>query len=105
MPGYCLQLDANGTWALTAAETTLASGAVGAAVGGRVGRDSFDPSVAHRLEVAAAGSAISASVDGVTLAEVADTRFAGGSAAIGGGWHPLFFDDLAVRSSGGLLGD
>jgi hypothetical protein len=46
------------------------------------------------------GSAISASVDGVTLAAVTDTRFAGGSAAIGGGWHPLSFDDLAVQTSG-----
>jgi hypothetical protein len=88
MPGYCLQVFHNGTWAVVAAEDTLASGIVPVTP--------FDPAQQHELRIAAAGSSITAALDGLQLAAVTDTQFASGSAALGGGWHPISVDRITV---------
>ena len=95
MPAYCLQLDGNGTWVLAAGADSIAEGQVG--VHSRVGQR-FDPTLTHELVVSAFGTAISAYIDGIQVASVTDDRYSGGSAAIGGGWHPIAFDSFSISS-------
>lgn len=84
-PGYCLKLTAHGNWTLTSGSGPLASGALAA------------PRAPVRLSLKCAQNAITASADGVVLANVNDaTHSAGGLAALGSSYDAITFDDFTV---------
>jgi len=94
--GYCLALNSLGAWALTAGAAAgaklLASGNVTMQTGG-----SFDPLTSPtRLQVAMAGTAISAAINGTTVATVTDASAAFGLVSLGSGYHAAAFRDFAV---------
>jgi hypothetical protein len=90
MPGYCLQVLANGTWALLAGDGMLAQGTVS---------PPFNATLPHALTVRAARTTITAFLDGTRLANVTDEQFASGSAAIGGGWHFVAVDNIMLEAA------
>jgi len=84
---YCLQLLANGSWAITTSAATLASGLLpgGVATG-----------VPQRLLLTVNGTAITVAINGSVLAVVQDASLMSGQVALGSGWHAAAFDDFAV---------
>jgi hypothetical protein len=85
-PGYCLQVDARGGWALLGGGATLAAGAAAG----------WAPAAPHRLAVSCAGPLITAVLDGVALATVQSANFTYGNAGLGSGYHSAAFTDLAL---------
>ncbi len=91
MPGYCLRVYGNGSWAVVAGTDVLSRGDVAPAP--------FNSSAPHTLSLAAAGSEISASIDGLSVSVLDDTQFTAGSAAIGGGWQAIAFDSISLAAA------
>ena len=88
VPGYCLVVYGGGDWELLAGgPTPLANGTLPAP---------FSSAQPHALALATNGTAVTASVNGATLASVSSTAFAAGMVALGSGYHPAAFDDFAV---------
>lgn len=88
--GYVLTVNRNGDWALLGtkfkSETKkLASGTV-----------SFPASRWHHLAMTFRSSAISASLDGKSLAQVSDTTHLNGMAGFGTGWNLASFDNFSI---------
>jgi hypothetical protein len=89
MDGYCIVVAADGRWSLVADSAPVANGTLPAG---------FDPTTPHRLAVSMAGPVVAAYVDGARVAEVLDTSFTVGNAAVGSGWHDASFDNFAVTT-------
>lgn len=88
VPGYCLVVDGGGDWVLLAGSPTpLANGTLPAP---------FSPAQPHALALSTNGTAVTATVNGTTLASVSSTAFAAGMVALGSGYHPAAFDDFLV---------
>lgn len=88
VPAYCLVLRSDSSWAVTAANVTLANGTLAG----------YDPARPTALELALAGDAVSASVGGVALGSWPGRgAFAAGMVALGSGVHEAVFDDFFVR--------
>lgn len=96
VPGYCLQVHANGTWALTAgpAKGVVASGAVGVPGG-------WDPSALTAYTLSLNGNTLTATAGGARLGSYTDddATYAVGLAAVGSGYHYAAFDDFRVAAS------
>lgn len=88
VPGYCLQLNDNGAWAVTAGNTTLASGTV----------PDFVPSARQALSLSAQGTSIAGAVGSAALGPWESSAFAAGMVALGSGVHAAAFDDLVVAA-------
>ena len=84
--GYCLRVNAAGSWTLLAGAGSLAAGTI----------SGFDPLLWHALGVRFVGQAVSATVDGVVVWAGTSALFAAGLAAIGSGWHLADFRDFSV---------
>ena len=88
--GYVLRVKPDGAWelvttAMNKPELTLASGSV-----------VLDRAQWHHVELAFAGSRITASIDGKEIAEVRDGSHTNGMFALGSNWDRVQFDNLAV---------
>jgi sugar phosphate isomerase/epimerase len=83
--GYWLQVDRAGTWELRSDKALLASG-----------KQPISADVWHRLEISFDGATIRSLLNGVLLAEVADTRYRCGMAGLGSGWNRAQFDNFAI---------
>lgn len=89
--GYVLQLNHDGSWLLFSAAfkrapQTLASGTNKTAAAGW-----------HTLRLTFRGSEIAATLDGLPLATVRDTRHTAGMIAIGADWGTAQFDNLSIH--------
>ena len=87
VPGYCLRLSGDGSWAVRARNETLANGTIAA------------PTAPTRLVLAAKGDSVSASLGGAALGTwPGRAMFGGGMVALGSGVHEALFDDFAVEA-------
>jgi Glycosyl hydrolase family 59 len=90
--GYVLSVRGNGTWELLSTKlknepTRLASGTL-----------SVMPHSWHSLALTFQGPAITAAVDGHTIAQTSDSTHGKGMAGIGSGWNRTMFDNFEVTS-------
>ena len=85
-PAYCTAVYASGAWALLVNSRSVVGGNVSA----------FDSTKPHRIAVSMAGNVVESYLDGALLTSITDDTYAAGNAAVGGGWHPLIFDDFEV---------
>jgi hypothetical protein len=96
VPAYCMQVHANGTWALTAgpAKGVVATGAVGVPGG-------WDPSHLTAYTLSLNGNTLTATAGGALLGSYTDddATYAVGLAAVGSGYHYATFDDFRVAAS------
>lgn len=88
--GYCLRVDAAGSWVVLGGVVSLASGSI----------PSFQPAAWHGLSLAFTGHALLASVDGAPVWTGASALFRGGLAALGSGWHAADFRAFSVSKDG-----
>jgi hypothetical protein len=91
LSGYVLTVQQDGGWELNSARfktptVKLASGKV-----------PFSLKTWHHLALAFRGSAIQASIDGASVASVADETHKKGMAGIGTGWNQAQFDNFAIK--------
>lgn len=93
VPGYCLRVNGDGSWALLAgaAPAALANGTLPAP---------FSANASHALSLSTVGPVVSASVDGATLANVSSSAYVAGMVALGSGYHPAAFDNFALEAAG-----
>ncbi len=89
--GYVLLVRQDGRWDLDSAQYKLPT------VKLATGKVRFGLGKWHHLELNFRGPHIRASIDGVDVAHVTDTRDAHGMAGIGSGWNRAEFDNFAVR--------
>ena len=89
-PAYCLAVYDDGEWALLVNSAPAVSGNLTST------NAPFDPGAPHRLSVSMSGDIIEAFVNGTMLAQLTDSTYAKGNAAIGSGWHSAAFTDFEV---------
>jgi O-glycosyl hydrolase len=92
LDAYHLRLSDTGAWSLLKTDdswnwTTLASGTVAAPGTGTW----------HHLSLGFQGSTITAAIDGITVATVTDTSYAGGQAGLGtAGYYPVEYSNFSI---------
>ncbi|MGW0520841.1 RICIN domain-containing protein [Crossiella sp. NPDC003009] len=101
---YKLKFTFDGGWQLIVNNTVAASGNVVSGAGGvRVPGFNAAHNAWHRLALKAAGSEVTASLDGVTLARHTDPAAKlSGRVEIGSGYYHTRFDNLRVRTLDGF---
>jgi hypothetical protein len=96
VPGYCMRVNADGSWAITAGPKlgVVASGAL--APGG-----GWSPSAPTKYALALNGNLVTALVGGVPVGSYTDDdlTYAVGLVALGSGYHYAVFDSFSVASS------
>jgi hypothetical protein len=93
--GYCLRLAHGGAWSLTAGKTAIAHGTATAVDGSLL-----DASRWQTLRLRVYGTSIQASLNDDRLAQLNDTSFDNGPAALGSGYHYASFSAFHMRALG-----
>jgi hypothetical protein len=93
--GYSLRVQEGGQWAVMTGRTS-------ALANGTLGGGAFNSSAPHVLKITAAGTTVSAWVDGAALWSGSDATYAMGQVALGSGYHAAAFDDFSVAPAAGL---
>ena len=88
---YVLSVQHDGTWELNSAKFKEPTGKLAS------GKVSFALNTWHHLALAFKGTAIRVSIDGIMVANIADSSHKNGMAGIGTGWNTLQFDNFAIK--------
>jgi hypothetical protein len=91
MSGYVLTVQHNGSWELNS--TKIGTAPIKLASG----RVPFSLKTWHRLGLSFKGTSIQASIDGTSVASVADASHKKGMAGVGTGWNKAQFDNFSIK--------